>query len=195
MVLPEVVFFPHNIIPLNIFEPRYRSMLNDALEGSRMFALSQPCRHNGRTQPRPVGGVGLIRACVQNEDGTSNLILQGIARVRFKSFTKEKPYFVGKLDEIQPEDTSDSIENEALATKILEQVDHIQSTHEALPQELKQFLAEIKDFNMLVDIVAGSFVKHAERKQQLLETSSLNQRLHLLAVCLYQEYPASHDLD
>ena len=74
MVLPGVVLFPHSLIPIHIFEPRYRQMLQLALDGHRMFALCRavsPCEN-----PVPVrfGGVGLIRACVQNDDGTSNLI-------------------------------------------------------------------------------------------------------------------------
>jgi Lon protease-like protein len=189
MVLPEVVFFPHNLIPLHIFEPRYRLMLSKALEGDRMFALTQPRGKTRETLPREVCGVGLIRACVENSDGTFNLILQGVCRAKFEEFTHKKPYFIGKPIEIVDEIDLDSVENEALATKILEQVKRIQDTSEALPDELRNFLSEIKDFNMLVDIIAGSFIRHPERKQQLLETPSLSRRLHILALSLCQEYP------
>ncbi|NJK92653.1 MAG: LON peptidase substrate-binding domain-containing protein [Blastochloris sp.] len=188
MVLPEVVFFPHNLMPLHIFEPRYRLMLNRALDGDRMFALAQPDRKTGR-RPCEVSGVGLIRACVQNSDGSSNLILQGLCRARFHEIGTSSNYYVGKPEEIVDEESPDTVENEALATKILEQVHHIQDCREALPQELRDFLSEIKDFHMLVDIVAGSFIKHPERKQELLETPNLSRRLRILAICLCQEYP------
>jgi len=187
MVLPDIVFFPHNLIPLNIFEPRYRKLLKDALEGDRMFALAQPCKISGDAQPCEVSGVGLIRACVENADGTSNLILQGVCRVRFEEFLTNKPYYVGRPVEIIDEEDCHTVENEALAAKILEQVNHIQNTTEALPEELQNFLSEIKDFHMLVDIIAGSFIKHPSHKQELLETANLNRRLHLLALTLCQE--------
>lgn len=190
MVLPDVVFFPHNLIPLHIFEPRYRLMLSKALEGDRMFALTQPRKKGKEILPCEVCGVGLIRACVENQDGTSNLILQGVCRAKFEEFTLKKPYFIGKpIQILEEEEEVDTVENEALATKILEQVNRIQDSSEALPQELRQFLSEIKDFNMLVDIIAGSFIRHPERKQQLLETPSLSRRLHILAISLCQEYP------
>jgi uncharacterized protein len=191
MILPETVFFPHNLIPLHIFEPRYRLMLSQALEGERMFALSKPRKVGREILPQTICGIGLIRACVQSPDGSSNLILQGVTRVRFAEFTKKKPYFIGRAVELEDdEQTPNPCENEALATQILQQVNRIQDSTESLPPELREFLSEIKDFHMLVDIIAGSFIRHPERKQQLLETAGLNRRLHILALSLCQEYPA-----
>src|SRR5437764_13933508 len=90
MPLPGAVLFPHALLPLYIFEPRYRAMLQHALKQDRMFcvALIKPPRSDWR---RPsdffaVASVGLVRACVERGDGTSNLILQGLQRVRFTGF-------------------------------------------------------------------------------------------------------------
>ena len=46
----------------------------------------------------PVAGVGLIRACVGNENGTSNLVLQGLARVRLVAWTQENPFRIAKIE-------------------------------------------------------------------------------------------------
>lgn len=159
-------------------------MLSRALEQERMFALAQPDMNHPEHYPCEVCGLGLIRACVENADGTSNLILQGVSRIRIENYTSIKPYFIGRPIEIIDDEDCDTVANEALALKILEQVNHIQRTTDSLPEELRTFLSEIKDFHMLVDIVAGSFVREPERKQELLETANLHERLHILALTL-----------
>ena len=84
MPLPGAVLFPHALLPLYIFEPRYRKMLEHALQRDRMFSVtlikpSCPEWH----APEDFfhfATVGLIRACVGRDDGTSNLVLQGLHR-------------------------------------------------------------------------------------------------------------------
>ncbi len=68
MVLPNAVLFPHSLLPLHIFETRYRQMLSHCLDGDRMFSVGLV--RDGVSEPDslddiwPVAGVGLIRACV-----------------------------------------------------------------------------------------------------------------------------------
>ena len=94
MVLPQTVFFPHHLLPLRIFEPRYREMLAKALEGSRMFAVA--LEQTGQPTSR-VGGLGLIRSCVTQPDGTSNLILQGLTRGRLNHLVQVRPLRLRKF--------------------------------------------------------------------------------------------------
>src|SRR5437762_3091347 len=93
MPLPGVLLFPNALLPLHIFEPRYREMLEHALKADRMFciALVRPGRASWRTSEDffHVSTAGLIRACVGRADGTSDLILQGIRRIRFTGFVQE----------------------------------------------------------------------------------------------------------
>ena len=96
MPLPGVLLFPNALLPLHIFEPRFRQMLARALNDDRMLciALVKPWRQQWQTSADffPVSTVGLIRACVGRSDGTSDLILQGIRRVKFRSpCAKAKP--------------------------------------------------------------------------------------------------------
>src|ERR1700759_3871300 len=101
MPLPGALLFPHALLPLYIFEPRYREMLAHALSRHRIFsvALVKPDRSEW-TSPADffhVAGVGLIRACVERGDGTSNLILQGLERVRFTSFAQDAPFPIATI--------------------------------------------------------------------------------------------------
>jgi Lon protease-like protein len=80
MPLPGAVLFPHALLPLYIFEPRYREMLDRALQNHRMFCVTlvkPSCTDWFAAEDFfHVASVGLIRACVGRGDGTSNLILQ-----------------------------------------------------------------------------------------------------------------------
>src|SRR5256886_4762365 len=96
MPLPGALLFPHALLPLCIFDPRYRKMLKHALAHHRMFCVALIKPHCTEWQSRAdffhIAGVGLIRACVERGDGTSNLILQGLERIRFRDFEQEAPF-------------------------------------------------------------------------------------------------------
>src|SRR5687767_10942678 len=77
MTLPNATLFPQALLPLYIFEPRYRQMLADALHSHRMFSVAMQRPDRMREAPLPVAGLGLIRVSVGHKDGTSHLILQG----------------------------------------------------------------------------------------------------------------------
>src|SRR5215217_3347905 len=104
MPLPGAVLFPHALLPLYIFEPRYREMLEHALQQHRIFcvALIKPsCADWDAAEDFfHLATAGLIRACIGRSDGTSNLVLQGLQRVRFTGFEREKPFPVAKIKTI-----------------------------------------------------------------------------------------------
>ena len=180
MVLPQTVFFPHHLLPLRIFEPRYREMLAKALESSRMFAVAmeQPGQPTS-----PVGGLGLIRSCVTQPDGTSNLILQGVARVRLHHLVQIRPYVIAAPEPVEdprPQPPSDTVVRDALVAKILEQLEKVEIPSEAGLGEMKKFLRHLEDHHALVDLVAGCFLRDPGCRQKILETACLTERLRLL---------------
>ena len=79
MTLPSATLFPQALLPLYIFEPRYRRMLSDMLRAGRMFSVAMQKPGKVRENPCAVAGLGLIRVSVGHDDGTSHLILQGLA--------------------------------------------------------------------------------------------------------------------
>jgi len=97
MTLPNVTFFPQALLPLHIFEPRYRQMLKDVLSADRLFAVARLDTKTGGDQEQfershRVASVGIVRACQENSDGTSNLLLQGLCRVEFTEIVSNEPY-------------------------------------------------------------------------------------------------------
>lgn len=190
MPLPGGLLFPHALLPLYIFEERYREMLEHALHHHRMFsvALIKP-EHGEWESPSDffhVAGVGLIRACVGRVDGTSNLILQGLERVRFIGFEQEAPFPIATIEPIECEDSS-SVETEALAAKVLELYSKLRTKGRELPKKIDRYLSDLNDMEMLADLMASTFVNDPLRRQQVLEELVLNQRLRLVIRYLREE--------
>ena len=191
MPLPGAVLFPHALLPLYIFENRYRDMLEHALQRDRMFSVtlikpSCPEWHAPEDFFQ-FATVGLIRACVDRGDGTSNLVLQGLHRVRFSSFQQETPFPIARIDIIESRNDTATIETEALGEKVLELYRKLKRAERRLPPKVDRYLAELGDLEMLGDLVASTFVDEPLRRQRMLEEASLNQRLRLLITYLQDE--------
>ena len=92
MILPNATLFPQALLPLYIFEPRYRRMLADCLESHRMFCVAMQRPGSKRQTPAPVAGLGVVRVSVRHKDATSHLILQGLARVHLCETLRYQPY-------------------------------------------------------------------------------------------------------
>ena len=190
MPLPGVLLFPNALLPLHIFEPRFREMLERALDDNRMLcvALIKPERQQWRTSTDffSVSTVGLIRACIGRSDGTSDLILQGIRRVKFSDFEQEAPFPIARIKPLKTR-AKPTVETDALATKVVELYTRLKSSERALPEKIDRYLGEMSDPEMLAGLIASTFVSGATRRQQLLEELDLNKRLRLLIQCLREE--------
>src|SRR5882757_1516626 len=119
MTLPNATLFPQALLPLYIFEPRYRQMLADALHSNRMFSVAMQRPGSGREIPSPVAGLGLIRVSVGHRDGTSHLILQGLARVELEETVRYKPYRVQRIRPLRSPPCNDLVVD-ALVGKVRE---------------------------------------------------------------------------
>ena len=190
MPLPGAVLFPHALLPLHIFEQRYRKMLEHALQQHRMFcvALIKPSCPDWHAPEDffHFATAGLIRACVGRGDGTSNLILQGLRRVRFTSFKQEKPFPIANIDAVESREPT-TVETEALGTKVIELYGSLRHDRRQLPAKLDRYLSELRDLEMLADLMASTFVSDPLRRQRLLEEHSVNQRLRFLIKYLRDE--------
>jgi Lon protease-like protein len=182
MVLPNAVLLPHTLLPLRIFEPQYRAMLRRCLERERLFcvAFRQPdAEDSAAANFLPIGGIGLVRACVGAEDGTSTLILQGLARVKFGSLVQTEPFRIAEIREF-PSDCPNLVEAEALGAKVVEICGKLHAEGLELPAALLERLRHVTDPELLADIVTQSFVREPAQQQRLLEEASVSERMRLL---------------
>jgi Lon protease-like protein len=102
--LPNAVLFPNVFMPLHIFEPRYRAMVNDALAGDRIvgMVLLQPgheADYEGRPPVYPIGCAGVITHAERLGDGRFNIVLRGIEKFRITDEDRSRAY---RLAHVQP---------------------------------------------------------------------------------------------
>ena len=109
--LQDVVLFPNSTRPLHIFEPRYRAMVADALEGDSIIGmiLLQPgneAEYEGRPPVYAVGCAGVIIAAEELPDGRYNIVLGGLVKFRVLSEDASRPYRLAEVEAL-PEAVSD----------------------------------------------------------------------------------------
>ena len=93
-----VVLFPGALMPLHIFEPRYRRMLADCAEGNHRFVIVPAGTAGGVPEPGTIGTVARIRAIQPLPDGRSNIVVSGEQRVTLhQAGLSERPYLTGQV--------------------------------------------------------------------------------------------------
>jgi len=180
MTLNETVLFPQAMMPLYIFEPRYRQMLSDVLNDARIFAVASVDTEQEEAEvletPHPIAGVGVVRACKQNPDGTSNLILQGLARVKFEEIVAEEPYRRARISQILSEPDGSEQSLTAIQPSLLSLVQTQIRLGAPIPKEVIQFLSNIHEPENVLDLAIYTLCSSSKLKQQLLETRSIIER-------------------
>jgi ATP-dependent Lon protease len=206
MTLPNATLFPQALLPLYIFEPRYRQMLVDALHSNRMFSVAMQRPGTTREAPSPVAGLGLIRVSVGHRDGTSHLILQGIARVELEETVRYKPYRIQRIRPLQTP-PCDNVKVDALVAKVRELLEErinlglpfpfpVMSPEKAegtqpppsfSPKEILTYLDSITDPEQAADLVSCAVLPGAAERQSILETVDVEARLRRLIHFLLAE--------
>ena len=111
--LPNVVLFPQVFLPLHIFEPRYRQMVAEALEGDRLIgmALLQPGwegHYEERPPVYPIGCAGVITHHDRLPDGRYHIVLRGIEKFRILEESDDRLYRMARVESLH--ETADEVE-------------------------------------------------------------------------------------
>jgi Lon protease-like protein len=185
--LPTAVLLPFELLPLHIFEPRYRQMISDVLEFGRPLIIAQLASgweggYEGRPPVDPICGVGIVSRHEQLEDGRYNILVRGIARVRIE---RELP--TGKLyREVQAsllDDASTAVSPEVL-TEAMESLRRMLfALCAARPgpaaSALAQLAARATTASALADIVAAAIFSDVDQWLRALKTLDAAERLVL----------------
>ena len=199
-----LVLFPGVPLPLHIFEPRYRQMLNDVRAGNSLFGVSYFDASTSDRDAPTVGSVGCVAEVTETQglpDGRSNILTVGIIRYRVEEYVdRDNPYLVARVsyfedDEEDPNVLSESARDVAeIFTRIARAVRTINDERASLP--------DISDTEpqRLSFLVAAAMEVDTQIKQDMLEMRSTGQRLSQLrevlkrAVSNYEERARIHEL-
>jgi ATP-dependent Lon protease len=194
MTLPNVAFFPQALLPLHIFEPRYRHMLRDVLATNRIFAVA--CLDSGAASeerfepPHKVACIGLVRACQKNDNGTSNLLLQGLCRVAIEEIVGDEPYRRIRIRALTSRPGAAPVENAKLRTELAGLIKLKLKLSPGGSDGMTDLLKSVEDPEIFADIAAFNLCDNLPVKQRLLETLDVNRRLVLLLQVLRSEIDA-----
>ena len=179
--LPNVVLFPGVYLPLHIFEPRYRAMVEDALEGDRLIGmvLLRPGfedDYEGRPPVFAVGCAGVITHHERLPDGRFNIVLQGTERFRIQDEDHSRPYRIGRVESLA----------EAIAAETLEVRSIRQRLESLVTVMVEKNRGELSIPPSMTDVdVIHALAQYLElaplEKQALLEMDGLLHRATALA--------------
>ena len=191
MPLPNAILFPRVLLPLYIFEPRYKQMLADCLNGERMFAVAllrkgwEKEGHN--PTPHPIAGIGVIRTCVARPDGSANVILEGVARVRITEYLKLRPYRVARVVPLKSSDDDAGAKREPLLEMVTQLAKARARMGAELPKSVLTALRSVKNADYLSDLVSYTVLDDYYDKQAMLETLDADERLEKLVVLIQKK--------
>lgn len=178
--LPGAILFPRSQLPLHIFEPRYREMVRDVIDGAGQIAMIQPLRVDDDNQA-PLYGVGCVGEVVgveELDDGRFNIVLLGSNRFRLvKEADVDAPYRCG---EVAIEDFDDSEPPPLASIQRAEVEREARRLGDALGLAVDWAAVAQLDDEMLVNAIAQVAPFDIGAKQALLEQPALDGRADLL---------------
>lgn len=180
--LPSPALFPHALVPLHIFEPRYRAMLRHALDSDKVLALARvaagPVDDRGEPPLDPICCLGLVVWHEGLPDGRSNIVVQGVVRARILGEVRAPegrpalPYRRLRVD-LLPDPAFHGREEEDLRNAVFQLSSRV-------PQEFGEKVLQLAtqlDGGALADVMSAALVTDGGRRQKLLSELDPQRRL------------------
>ena len=176
--LSNFIIFPKTTVPLNIFEPRYIEMIDDAMKGNRIIGMIQPKNFN---QKIPIlyniGCAGKITSFNEIEDGRYLIVLAGISRFKITEELKTQKLY--RLCEVDFKDFPYDLEekNEEIKFSDLELIfKNLKTLFIKQGYVINWKELEKQSLNQTINTLAMASPFSLEEKQILLETNGLHER-------------------
>jgi Lon protease-like protein len=196
--LPGVLLFPHAVLPLHIFEPRYRQMTEDALAGDKLVTIVQPRPREaeadeGEPPLEEVACLGKILNQQRLPDGRFYYLLLGLKRVRLlREVAAPTLYRQAEAELIDDEEPAGPVEPRR--TELIHLFRSIAAREEALDPDLARLLASSPPLGMLTDIIAHALGLPPAMKQAFLIERRVDRRADGLLALLRKAAGAIPDL-
>ena len=180
--LPGAVLLPHALVPLHVFEPRYRKMTEDSNRGLRVLALANIPDDARMTdqgpEVLPVIGVGVLARVEPLPDGRFNIVLRGTARARIvREHDSDEPY---RLVEAEPLPAAERAGDVAQAGVLRQMILALSRSRQSREMSaLAQVVARASEPGDVADVVAGALIAEPRERQAVLEARVVAERLAL----------------
>lgn len=183
--LYRVTLFPRSLLPLYVFEPRYREMTASCIEHGGIMAVASlrpgyQADYEGRPPVRRVAGVGKIVAHRLNPDGTYNILLRGLARVRILEELPPERSFREVRARLIKDRWPEGFDLAAARSTLSILVERLASLVTHGGDALRELLSAEGRPSPLIDALAAALVGDRKLRLRLLESPDLSRRTDLL---------------
>ena len=172
--LPNLVFFPETRLPLHVFEPRYRQLVNDVVAGDKRFGIvllrrGWEANYFGAPAVHATGTLGEIEQAVPLEDGKFNILVRGQVRFRIVGEVTGEPYRTARVVAQPQHDrgASDAYAQRTWLAELAKQYLHYLPEQDGVPE------IETVGLEALTNALIMSLNLDVEEKQRLLENDDL----------------------
>jgi Lon protease-like protein len=191
--LPGVVLFPHTVLPLHIFEPRYRQMTAHALAADKLVAIVQVRADrvmlpSGEPALEQVACIGRILAHEQLPDGCYNFLLMGLKRAEIISEVSGTTLYRRARVELL-DDIDDVATPEPLQVELTERFRRLLESRGALDPEVGRFLRSNRSLGALCDFLSFTLGLPPALGQRLLAERQISRRAEVILGLLRQMVP------
>jgi Lon protease-like protein len=181
--LPGAVLLPHALVPLHIFEPRYRKMVRDCHDGMKVLALANIPDDEAASEKPPriekVIGVGVVARVEPLPDGRFYIVVRGVIRARIdEELRTSEPYRLVRAHELHPHPSpKDEAHAESLRRLVL-----ALCRRKPMPESaaLAEAASRARDPGSLADLVGSALLESPNERQEVLEADEVAERLRLV---------------
>ena len=181
-VLPlrDIVVFPHMIVPLFVGREKSVRALEEVMADDKQILLSSqidPAEDEPQTDGiYPTGVLANVLQLLKLPDGTVKVLVEGHARVKITNFLENEDYFEAGAEYLT-EIPGDATTIEALVRTVGDEFERYAKVRKNVPEEALSAVGETAEPAKLADLVAGHLGIEVDRKQELLETLAVSERL------------------
>ncbi|MFQ5692109.1 MAG: endopeptidase La [Nitrospinota bacterium] len=190
--LKGTVLFPGLMIPLTVGRPSSIRLVDDALQGDKSIAFVAQ-RDAKVEDPKPedlyaIGTAGVVEKLFKMPDESVRIIVRGLSRIAVSQVISRRPYLRARVRVLKDEEVNrDDLSVEAMAAQIRTDFNKISELSSQISPEMGMMALNITDPGLLADFVGSTLDSGIEEKQDLLETRSVQQRLHKVLSLMTKE--------
>jgi ATP-dependent Lon protease len=175
--LPDVVLYPQEVLPLHIFEPRYRMMLRTVMAEDRRFGVVR--WDPQASEMASVGCCAEIIHCQSQDDDCSNIVTMGQQRFRVLNVVREAPFRVGLVSWIEDEPEQEPQQLSDLASQVDQALRDVVELTAKLIGKQPQLPSDLPNLPRELSFWIGAHLGGpvADHQQALLELTSTSERL------------------
>lgn len=189
--LPNAVLLPKTLLPLHVFEPRYRELVRDAIASDQRIGivLLRPgweADYFGAPPVHEIGTVGMIEEVVELDDGKYNIVLSGVGRFRIVEQGSTQPYRIARVVAAPQRRSSGSV-----TAQRRDMLAHIAASYlRHLPEIGGTLELSNASLEVLTNLLVSALPLPPETRQEFLEMDSLAGRADRFAALLLQRLEA-----